>query len=57
MARKRDYYEVLGVSRDADEAAVKKLTERLQKSIIRIPILTMSRLLKNSKKQPRHIRY
>ena len=24
MARKRDYYEVLGVSRDADEAAVKK---------------------------------
>ncbi len=29
MAQKRDYYEVLGVSRDADEAAIKKAFKRL----------------------------
>ena len=31
MARKRDYYEVLGVSRDADEAAVKKAYRKIAK--------------------------
>lgn len=31
---KRDYYEVLGVGRDADEATLKKHTDRLPRSII-----------------------
>ncbi len=34
---KRDYYEVLGVSKDADEATLKKKhTDRLPRSITRI---------------------
>lgn len=33
---KRDYYEVLGVGRDADDAAIKKHTARLRRSIILI---------------------
>ena len=31
MAEKRDYYEVLGVSRDADDAALKKAYRQLAK--------------------------
>ena len=31
---KRDYYEVLGVSKDADDATLKKHIERLLRSII-----------------------
>ena len=33
---KRDYYEVLGVSKDADDAAIKKAYRALQKNIIPI---------------------
>lgn len=33
---KRDYYEVLGVSRDADEATIKKHTEKSLKNTILI---------------------
>ena len=31
MAAKRDYYEVLGVSRDADQAAIKRAYRKLAK--------------------------
>ena len=31
MSEKRDYYEVLGISRDADEAAIKKAYRTLAK--------------------------
>ena len=31
MAEKRDYYEVLGVSKDADDAAIKKAYRQLAK--------------------------
>ena len=36
MAEKRDYYEVLGVSKNASDAEIKKLTVLWQKSIIPI---------------------
>jgi len=37
---KRDYYEVLGVNRDADEESIKKAYRRLAMSITRIVTLT-----------------
>lgn len=35
---KRDYYEVLGVSKTADAAAIKKAYRKLAKNTIRIPM-------------------
>ena len=35
MADKRDYYEVLGVSKDASEAQLKSAYRKLAKNIIR----------------------
>ena len=37
MADKRDYYEVLGVDRNADDAALKKAYRVLAKKSIKIP--------------------
>ena len=34
--QKRDYYEVLGVERGADDASIKKHTDSLPRNIIRI---------------------
>ena len=50
MESKRDYYEVLGVSKTADEAQLKKHIENWRKSIIRIQMpemLMQSRCLKD----------
>ena len=34
--QKRDYYEVLGIDKNADDAAIKKHTELLPRNIIQI---------------------
>lgn len=43
---KRDYYEVLGVSKDATEDEIKRLTEKSPSNIIRTGILAIKRLRK-----------
>lgn len=43
MNDEKDYYDVLGVSRTADAAAIKKHTGNWQKSIIRTAMWEMSR--------------
>lgn len=36
MAGKRDYYEVLGIDRNADDASIKKAYRKMAKNTIRI---------------------
>ena len=51
MAAKRDYYEVLGVSRNADAGTIKKsIPEIGEKNIIRIPIQEINRQRNHLKK-------
>jgi len=57
MGTKRDYYEILGTSRDADEDTIKKAIEDLPLNIIRIETLGINRLKRNSKKPQRPMRY
>ena len=41
---KRDYYEVLGVSKDEDEKAIKKAYRRVVKSSVRSPSISLPAL-------------
>lgn len=53
---KRDYYEVLGVSKNASADEIKKPTENWPFSITRIKIQIILKPKTNSKKQLRHMR-
>lgn len=55
MAVKRDYYEVLGVSKVQMKMRLRRHTENLRRNIIRIQIQAMRMLKKNLKKLQRHI--
>lgn len=55
MADKRDYYEVLGVSRDADDAAIKRHTGSLQRSTILIQIPVIKKLKRSLKRHQKHM--
>ena len=57
MAQKRDYYEILGVSKGADEAAIKKHIESWLKNIIRTQMQETRRLSRCLKILQRHILY
>ncbi len=50
MSNKRDYYEVLGVSKNADEAEIKRLIANLRSNITPIKTPMTPVLRKNSKK-------
>lgn len=52
--QKRDYYEVLGVDRNADEAALKKHTGSSPKNTILTPIPATKKQKRNSRRLPRH---
>lgn len=54
---KRDYYEVLGVNREAEEGAIKKAYRKLAKNIIRIRMQEMLRQSRDLKRLQKHIRF
>lgn len=54
MGIKRDYYEVLGIDRNADAAAIKKAYRKLAKNIIQIRIRIIRRRSRNLKRLRKH---
>ena len=50
MSAKRDYYDVLGIDRNADEKTIKKAYRKLAKNIILIPTPEMRTQQINLKK-------
>ncbi len=52
---KRDYYEVLGIDKNADASAIKKAYGNLQKNIIRIQIKTIRTQNRSLRKSRKHI--
>ena len=57
VENKRDYYEVLGVSKEADSSAIKKATGNWRKNIIRTPTPVMQRQKNDSKKSRKPMQY
>ena len=53
---KRDYYEVLGIERGADQKEVKKAYRRLPRSFTRTAIRMMKPRSRSSKRSPRPTR-
>lgn len=52
---KRDYYEVLGIDKNADASAIKKAYRKLAKNIIRIRIKTIRTQNRSLRKSRKHI--
>lgn len=57
MADKRDYYEVLGVDRNADDATLKRAYRKLAKNITLIQIPEIKMPKQNLKKHPKRMPY
>lgn len=57
MAAKRDFYEVLGVKKDAAEAELKKAYRKLAKNIIRTATRGMRRRSSASRKLRKHTKF
>ena len=59
MEKKRDYYEVLGVSKDAESSAIKKSLPKTRRKKIptRTPMPAMQRQKNDSKKSQKLMQY